>query len=187
MKIQVNSQNENDFKFWSKSNRRSYVWRYIASISKHLLFSDQKIKKDLSRKGNFPSRKARPIKYYTHTFGLRQKNLLGGFLWKRFSYKNSVTGVSLWICEILRSPFFEEHLCWLLLIRCIFSTNCFIMFLWLWNVFSNFISHKQPRSYSVKSMFLQILQNLQENTCDRVSFFTKVAGLSSATLLKKRL
>ena len=34
---------------------------------------------------------------------------------------------------------------------------------------------------------LKILQNSQENHCARVSFFNKVAGLRSATLLKKRL
>ena len=36
-------------------------------------------------------------------------------------------------------------------------------------------------------MLLKISQNSQENTCARVSFFNKVAGLRSATLLKKRL
>ena len=38
-----------------------------------------------------------------------------------------------------------------------------------------------------KKVFLEILQNLQENTCARVSFFTKVAGLRAVNLLKKRL
>ena len=36
-------------------------------------------------------------------------------------------------------------------------------------------------------MFLEILQNSQEKTCARVSFFNKVVGLRVATLLKKRL
>ena len=40
---------------------------------------------------------------------------------------------------------------------------------------------------SVGKMFLEISQNSQENTCARVSFFNKVAGLRPATLLKKRL
>ena len=40
---------------------------------------------------------------------------------------------------------------------------------------------------SVEKVFLQISQNSQENTCARVSFFDKVAGLRPATLLKKRL
>ena len=40
---------------------------------------------------------------------------------------------------------------------------------------------------SVKMVFLEISQNSQENTCARVSFFKKVAGLRPATLLKKRL
>ena len=83
VKIQVNSQNENDFKFWSESNRRSYIWRYIASIFQHLLVSSQKIKKDLSLRGNSPSRKVRPgyfhfyskslfkVKYYTHSSYVR--------------------------------------------------------------------------------------------------------------------
>ena len=42
------------------------------------------------------------------------------------------------------------------------------------------------RRCSVKKVFLQVSQNSQENTCARVSF-NKVAGLSPATLLKKRL
>ena len=40
---------------------------------------------------------------------------------------------------------------------------------------------------AVKKVFLEISQNSQENTCARVSFFNKVAGLRPATLLKKRL
>ena len=36
-------------------------------------------------------------------------------------------------------------------------------------------------------VFLEILQNSQENTCTRFSFFNKVADLRHATLLKKRL
>ena len=43
------------------------------------------------------------------------------------------------------------------------------------------------RRFSVKKVFLEIWQNSQENTCARVSFFNKVAGLRPATLLKKRL
>ena len=39
---------------------------------------------------------------------------------------------------------------------------------------------------SIKMVFLEISQNLQENTCARVSFFNKVAGFRPATLLKKR-
>ena len=39
---------------------------------------------------------------------------------------------------------------------------------------------------SVKKMLLGVSQNSQENTCPRVSFFNKVAGLSPATLSKKR-
>ena len=37
---------------------------------------------------------------------------------------------------------------------------------------------------SVKKVFLEILQNPQENSCARVSYFNKVAGLRPATLLK---
>ena len=37
-----------------------------------------------------------------------------------------------------------------------------------------------------EKVFLEILQHSQENTCARVSFFNKVAGLRPATLLKKR-
>ena len=40
---------------------------------------------------------------------------------------------------------------------------------------------------SVKKVFLEISQNSQENTCTRVSFFNKVAGLRPASLLKERL
>ena len=40
---------------------------------------------------------------------------------------------------------------------------------------------------SVKKVFLEISEHSQENTCARVSFFNKVAGLKPATLLKKRL
>ena len=40
---------------------------------------------------------------------------------------------------------------------------------------------------SAKKVFFEISQNLQENTCASVSFFNKIAGLSPATLLKKRL
>ena len=36
-------------------------------------------------------------------------------------------------------------------------------------------------------VFLEILQNSQENTCPRASFLNKVAGLRPANLLKKRL
>ena len=36
-------------------------------------------------------------------------------------------------------------------------------------------------------MYVEILQNSQENTCARASFFNKVAGLRLATLLKRRL
>ena len=38
---------------------------------------------------------------------------------------------------------------------------------------------------SVKKVFVEISQNSLENTCAKVSFFNKVAGLRSATLLKK--
>ena len=41
---------------------------------------------------------------------------------------------------------------------------------------------KQPPGVKEK-VFLEILQNSQENSCARVSFFNKVAGLP-ATLLK---
>ena len=39
----------------------------------------------------------------------------------------------------------------------------------------------------VKKVLLEISQNSQENTCARVCFLNKVAGLRLATLLKKRL
>ena len=37
----------------------------------------------------------------------------------------------------------------------------------------------------LKKAFWKISQNSQENTCARVSFFNKVAGLKPATLLKR--
>ena len=43
------------------------------------------------------------------------------------------------------------------------------------------------RRRSVKKVFLEILQNSQENTCVGGSFFNKVAGLKLATLFKKSL
>ena len=39
---------------------------------------------------------------------------------------------------------------------------------------------------SLEKVFLEISQDSQDNTCARVSFFAKVAGLRPATLLKKR-
>ena len=43
-------------------------------------------------------------------------------------------------------------------------------------------SHEGPEAVmqrcSVKKLFLEILQNSQENTCPTVSFFNEVAGLS---------
>ena len=42
------------------------------------------------------------------------------------------------------------------------------------------------RSVLWKKVFLEVLQNSQENTCARVSFLNKVAGLRPATLVKKR-
>ena len=43
------------------------------------------------------------------------------------------------------------------------------------------------RGVLCKKVFLRISQISQENTCARVSFFKKVAGLRPVTLLKKRL
>ena len=53
----------------------------------------------------------------------------------------------------------------------------------LLNIFSEAVAQR----CSVKKMFLEILQNSKENSCDRVFFLNKVAGLGPATLLKKRL
>ena len=43
------------------------------------------------------------------------------------------------------------------------------------------------QSCSVKKVFSQFLQKLQENTCARVPFLSKVTALMPATLLRKRL
>ena len=40
---------------------------------------------------------------------------------------------------------------------------------------------------SVKKVFLEISQNVQENNCATVSFWNKVVGLRAATLFKKGL
>ena len=72
---------------------------------------------------------------------------------------------------------------------------------WLWTYFEPFSSvsivhfepvnvcwHKQPLEvFCEKNMFFEIWQNSQENTCARVSFFSKVSGLMPASLLIKRL
>ena len=52
-----------------------------------------------------------------------------------------------------------------------------------------FITEPVVRRCSVKKVFLEITQNLQENTCARVSSLIKLqaSGLRSSTLLKKRL
>ena len=46
---------------------------------------------------------------------------------------------------------------------------------------------KQPRGALSEKVFSAISQNSQENTCARSLFFSKVAGLRAATLLRKRL
>ena len=50
-------------------------------------------------------------------------------------------------------------------------------------------SHEGPEAVmqrcSVKKLFLEILQNSQENICPRVSFFNKVAA-SACSFIKKR-
>ena len=50
-----------------------------------------------------------------------------------------------------------------------------------------FCDGESPYRSSRPEVFLKILQKLQENTCLRVSFLNKVAGLRPTTLLKKRL
>ena len=48
-----------------------------------------------------------------------------------------------------------------------------------------YILEAATRDVIWENVFLEISQNSQENTCSRVSF-NKVAGLRSATLIKKR-
>ena len=43
------------------------------------------------------------------------------------------------------------------------------------------------RRCSAEKVFLEISQNPQQNTCARVSFLNKVAGLKLANLFKRRL
>ena len=46
-------------------------------------------------------------------------------------------------------------------------------------LFPSVISTEEvPQSCSLRKVFLKILQNLQENTCARLSFFKKVAIIS---------
>ena len=54
------------------------------------------------------------------------------------------------------------------------------------SIISDVTSEAVVQRCSVKKVFLEISQNLQENTCAR-AFFNKVAGLRPATLFKKRL
>ena len=49
----------------------------------------------------------------------------------------------------------------------------------------NFWSEAVVWGCSVEKMFLEILQNSQENTCTRAFFLKKIAGHKPATLLKK--
>ena len=51
------------------------------------------------------------------------------------------------------------------------------------------LSRSRHRRCSVKKVFLEIVQNSQENTCVGVSFLIKLqaSGLRPATLLKKRV
>ena len=51
--------------------------------------------------------------------------------------------------------------------------------------FSQETSETATKGVLCKKVFLEILQNSQENTFERASFFNKVAGLSPATLFKK--
>ena len=65
---------------------------------------------------------------------------------------------------------------------------------WLQNSFRGKITalrksnhRSSQQSCSIEKAFLKCLQISQENTCSRVLFFNKVAGLKPAVLLKKRL
>ena len=46
---------------------------------------------------------------------------------------------------------------------------------------------QSPGGVPVKKVLLEISQHLQENTCAKVSFLNKVAGLKPLTSLKERL
>ena len=52
--------------------------------------------------------------------------------------------------------------------------------------FTYFITEAVVQRCSVKKLFLEISQNSQENNLCQSLLFNKVAGLSPATLLKKR-
>ena len=108
-------------------------------------------------------------------------------------YSNA--GAFLWNLQNLRTPFFAEHLRWLLLIsvpqimnvdskkgfrdnkiwrKCNFNKIC--------RKCTEAVAHR----CSVKKVFLKNSQNSQENTCVR-DFLNKVTSLWPATLFKKRL
>ena len=79
------------------------------------------------------------------------------------------------VAKFLRTDFFLEHLCWMLLglQEAIHK--------------GTISGEKKPRRVakrcSVKKLFLEISQNSEENTCARVYFFNKVAGSASETLI----
>ena len=60
----------------------------------------------------------------------------------------------------------------------------YLNFIYKWQ-----LTYRSSRSGNLfcRKVFLEISQNSQENTCAKVSFFKKVAGLTLANLLKKRL
>ena len=60
-------------------------------------------------------------------------------------------------------------------------------FQYVYKVIMRIINRIRHRRCSVKKVFLEISQNSQENTCDRVSFLIKLHATLLKNLLKKRL
>ena len=91
-----------------------------------------------------------------------------------FQQSSRLSGLSGY-CKIFKNTHFEEHLRTVAFAQIVSTTRT--------------LNHTEAvvQRCSVKKVFLEFSQNSQENTCARVSFLIKVAGLRPATLLKERL
>ena len=97
---------------------------------------------------------------------------------------NKVTGLrpALWhrcfpanLAKFLRTPIFTKHLWWLLLYKSYFKSE---FSLYVTEVAEKalsilFLTEAVTQRCSIKNVFLEILQNSQENSCARVSFLIK--------------
>ena len=95
--------------------------------------------------------------FFNKVAGLRPATLLKKRLWHRCFPVNFV--------KFLRTPFFIEHLWWLLF----FIPIYFFSFTVNWDI-KTLTTEAVVRGCSAKKVFLEISQNSQENTCARDSF-----------------